>query len=291
MFASLAGLAAVVLALVLAGCGGDDGAVGLAAPDPGPIHVHGLGVDPADDALYIATHAGLYRLRLDDPTYERVADTHEDLMGFAVAGPGRLLASGHPDVQQAVEHDLPPHLGLVESTDGGASWTTMALEGEADFHRLRAEGGEIYGIDATAGRLLSTSDEGGSWEERSLPRGLIDFVVRPGSDGELLAATESGLAASSDGGRTWQAWEAQPGLLAWPTRDRLYSIGFDGTVTVSRDDGRTWTESGMLQGEPSAVAAADADHLYVALHDATVLESLDGGATWNIRAEPPDTEG
>jgi photosystem II stability/assembly factor-like uncharacterized protein len=274
------------LAIGLAGCGGDEASNVL---DPGPIHVHGLGVDPDSSALYIATHAGLFRLGVDDETYARVGDTFEDLMGFAVAEPGRLLASGHPDAQQAVEQDLPPHLGLVESTDGGTTWTTLALQGEADFHLLRTGGGRVYGGDATTGRLVASSDGGRTWKELDLPRGLIDLAVSPAGADELLAATEGGTARSSDGGESWEDGPGSPGLLAWPAIDRLYGVGFDGTVRVSGDGGRSWTDAGSLDGEPVAVAAADADHLYVALHDATILESADGGASWSIRAEPPNS--
>jgi hypothetical protein len=56
----------VLAAAVFAGCGSSDGpampdgAEGLVS-DAGPQHVHGLGVNEADGALYIATHSGLWR--------------------------------------------------------------------------------------------------------------------------------------------------------------------------------------------------------------------------------------
>jgi len=34
----------------------------LTPQDPGPVHVHGLAINPADGALFIATHKGLYRI-------------------------------------------------------------------------------------------------------------------------------------------------------------------------------------------------------------------------------------
>ncbi len=56
-------LAPLTLVLLAAGCGGsgEDAAAPLQPPDSGPVHVHGLGVDPADGALFIATHTGLWR--------------------------------------------------------------------------------------------------------------------------------------------------------------------------------------------------------------------------------------
>ncbi len=45
-----------------------------------------------------------------------------DLMGFTVAGPGRYLASGHPGLHV----DLPQPVGLIETTDGGVTWTPVS---------------------------------------------------------------------------------------------------------------------------------------------------------------------
>ena len=44
-----------------------------------------------------------------------------------VLGPDVFLGSGHPDVQEVREKNLPPHLGLIESRDaavedGGLTW-------------------------------------------------------------------------------------------------------------------------------------------------------------------------
>ena len=44
-------------------------------------HVHGLGVDPADDTLYIASHMGVFQ-RTDDGQLTRVADRWQDTMGL-----------------------------------------------------------------------------------------------------------------------------------------------------------------------------------------------------------------
>ena len=41
-------------------------------------------------------------------------------MGFSVAGPGHIYASGHPG--DGV--DLPAPVGLMETRDAGATWTT-----------------------------------------------------------------------------------------------------------------------------------------------------------------------
>src|SRR5690606_34808611 len=83
-------------ALVLTGCGTGDSPAPPGAPnaaeDTALGHVHGLGVDPGDGTLYVASHFGGFRVG-EDGTPERVADRWQDTMGFAVVGPGHFLGS------------------------------------------------------------------------------------------------------------------------------------------------------------------------------------------------------
>jgi hypothetical protein len=287
----------LAIVVVLAGCGGErgDDEAGSPSPpaetrdahDPGPVHVHGLGVDPADGALFIATHTGLYRVGRGEKTAERVGDSRQDTMGFTVVGPNHFLGSGHPDPREAVERDLPPHLGLIESRDAGLTWENVSLAGEADFHVLRAHGDHVYGLDASGGRFLTSTDGGSSWEERALPGRTYDLVVDPVTPTRLVAATEREVAESRDGGRSWRrVGAAVAALLAWPEHDALYAMLGDGSVRKSRDGGKTWRDVGSDGGEPSAFAAGGDGALYVALHDGTIEHSRDGGRTWQVRSRP-----
>ena len=142
------------LGLVPLACGGDTDEAADRGPvieDPGPVHVHGLGVNPADGALYVATHTGLFRAARGERRAKRVADRYQDTMGFTVTGPDRFLGSGHPDGRE----DLPPFLGLIQSSDAGRTWEPVSLLGKRDFHVLEAAGERIYGygsaFDSAAG--------------------------------------------------------------------------------------------------------------------------------------------
>src|SRR5687768_2643658 len=76
-------LVSCAVVLPLAGCGGDqEPAAPPSASDPGLIHVHGLGRNPADGALMVATHTGLFRVGSETANAERVADNYQDTMGF-----------------------------------------------------------------------------------------------------------------------------------------------------------------------------------------------------------------
>jgi hypothetical protein len=89
-------------------------------------------------------------------------------MGFTVVGPDHFLAGGHPG-QASV--------GLIESTDAGATWTSRSLDGQADFHSLQFRHGFVYGYDYDhpTGELMVTADLE-VWDTRSHV-GLGDFAV------------------------------------------------------------------------------------------------------------------
>ena len=280
--------AAAVGALLLAGCGTDATAGDEAAADRETQshdeggrpqsedvtleHVHGLGVDPADDALYAGTHYGLVRIS-PDGQLTRIADRVQDFMGFTIVGPEHYLASGHPGEGQ----DGPGNLGLIESTDGGQTWQTLSLAGDADFHALDTVDGVIYGY--SGGRLL-VSEDGVEWADRGDMR-IADLAADPTDPRRVLATTEAGLAVSEDAGKNFTAVAGAPLLvLVDIAADGASAVGVapDGSVLVSTDGGRTWAERGSVGGAPEALTA-DGEEVYVAVEGA-VLASTDGGKTF-----------
>lgn len=249
--------------------------------DAGPVHVHGLGRNPADGALFIATHTGLYRVGEGESKAKRVGESRQDTMGFTVVGRNHFLGSGHPD-----NASQPPLLGLIESKDAGRTWTSVSLLGEADFHVLRVAAGRVYGYDSANGRLVVSTDTGRTWSERPVPAPLVDLAANPARVDELVASGASALYVSTDGGRGWRPLARGSGLLAWPSENRLYLVDGMGGVYLSGNRGRAWRRVGALGGEPAAFAAESAGELYAALHDGTVKRSADGGRSWSIRSTP-----
>ena len=274
--------AAVAIVILLRANGDDRSAAGREAGDPGPVHVHGLGVDPANGALFIATHTGLYRVDATSDKADRVGSSFQDTMGFTIVGSNRFLGSGHPDLRT----DQPPLLGLIESTDAGETWESISLLGEAAFHVLRFAGERLYGYDASNDRLLASADRGRSWSELRKPGPIVDVAIDAGDRRRLAAATRDGLFESRDAGETWKRLNAARGLLAWPSRERLYVVDGGGQMFRSRDGGRRFERRGSIGGEPAALLGVDADELFVALHDGTIKHSTDGGATWTVRSTP-----
>jgi hypothetical protein len=278
----------VVASVLLPACGEetDDGpSQAPVVEDPGPVHVHGLGVNPADGALFVATHTGLFRAPHGKLRAERVAGRYQDTMGFTITGPDRFLGSGHPDGRE----DLPPFLGLIRSSDAGRTWQPVSLLGERDFHVLEAAGTRVYGygsdFESKEAALLVSDNGGQDWEERTPPEPLVSLAIDPDDRNRVVAAGEGGLYASTDGGAGWRPLSDEPGLIAWTARDTLFLVRPDGTVRSSSDAGQTWQMAGTVGGRPAAFDNAG-DELLVALHDGTVKRSLDSGQSWQLRSRP-----
>jgi hypothetical protein len=270
----------LTMVLLLASCGGDDQAPSNGSAPELPNHIHGLGVNPSDGALFIATHSGLFRAPPGAHQASRVDDQYQDTMGFTVVGPDRFLGSGHPAPGQGG----PPNLGLIESRNAGRSWRSLSLAGEADFHVLRFAHERVYGYNGLSGELMMSGDYGRSWSRRTPPAALIDLAVDPDDPKRILASTEQGLAVSEDQGKTWQPVGRKIGLLAWPDTDHLYLIDATGQAATSAGPGEKWKSVGHIGGQPVALVAAAANRLHAALPDGSVKHSVDGGASWRLRA-------
>ena len=280
----------VVIVGLAVGAGGDEPTISTAGGRASPAtadaeagHVHGLGVDPADDSLLIATHTGLFRAPEGQAQVERVSESGQDFMGFSVVGPNRFVGSGHPSIPQMRDEGLPPQLGLIESRDG-KTWDNVSLLGEADFHVLRASGRHIYGFDGAGGRFMASTDLGRSWQERDDAPAPYDLAIDPTDPTHVLAGTEDGLQESRDEGRTWRQVSDQTALLGWASPERLFLLDQDGQVLLSSDGGRTADAQGRVDGEPVSFMADDSG-IYVALADGRVMRSSDDGSTFTVRVE------
>ncbi|HET7399403.1 MAG TPA: exo-alpha-sialidase [Intrasporangium sp.] len=272
-------------AAALAGCGAQDGAVPAAAGAPSSAaarsalpsgHVHGIGRDPADGTLYLATHEGLFRRA--SSAWQRVGPVI-DLMGFAVAGPGRFLASGHPGIGV----DLPQPVGLIESRDGGQSWTVRSRGGASDFHTLTSWAKGVIGFD---GRLRSTSD-GASWRELSLDAEPRSVASSP--DGAaVLATTAEGLRLSTDHGASWRTAGSSPLLLlvAWADARTAVGVTPEGQVALSTDAAKSWTSGAATVADaPHALTATrrpDGTLEILVVSSAGIEQSLDSGASFTL---------
>lgn len=265
------GIAATVL---LGGCAsGTDTATGPAGL---PYeHVHGLGIDPADETVYVATHDGLFRSDAGTGGLQRADSTGRDLMGFTITGPGAFLSSGHPGPGEQVANPL----GVVSSTDAGATWTALGLVGEVDFHALETVPGIVYGYDATNQVLRASTDGGASWDTRAALAAL-DIAADPADPAVVLATVQGGVAASNDGGRSFTP-PAGPALayLSWAPGGALYGIGLDGALFTRDTAGPDWQQIGVVPGGRPQALTATGTTLLAATAEG-VYRSDDNGTTF-----------
>lgn len=260
-------------------------------------HIHGLALDRRDpEILYVATHTGLVQLRRGRPP-AWVGEHRFDLMGFTAhpGDPAIVFASGHPDVPTYARERV-GNLGLLVSRDGGATWQSVALRGQADFHALTLSprgGGQLYGWSVTGQPGLYRIAVG-TWRAERLPaRGLGDVLALAASAdgaGPLLAGTSGGLLTSHDGGLRWAP---VPGLPGGPVTAVVFHTDDPGLAYAwvqgaglmrSRDQGRTWQAAGPAARENQtavALAAGPGGHVVVALSDGGIVRSRDGGRTWH----------
>ncbi len=261
---------------------------GESAAAPVIAHVHGLGINPADGSLQVATHNGTFRLAGDSPV-TRVGTTAQDTMGFTVVGPNHFLGSGHPAPAEA-RQGKPSRLGLIESTDAGTTWNSRSLSGEVDFHTLAASQGTTYGLDSGTSRLLASTNNT-SWETRSTIK-AFGFAVDPARVDHLVAGGPNGTLDSADGGRTWQPVSGTPRLVAlsWGPGGTLWGVDQTGGAHSSTDSGATWQAAGAVDGQPQALLATD-DRLVVAVatpdERTAIYQSVDAGRSWQTRYQSP----
>ncbi len=265
-----------LLSIILTGC--SDVGVGSAATGS-PVtaaggrlpaeaaHVHGAVIGQDAGTVLVATHNGLFRM--SGRGVSRVGPAI-DLMGFAQAPDGDLLASGHP-----AGAPLPSPAGLMSSSDGGRTWEVRSRGGESDFHALAAAGAGAVGFDGA----LRTSRDRQSWSESSIDVPPFTLAADP-SGRTVLATTEQGLRRSTDNAQTFTPVADAPLLMLTASAGARSFLGVnpEGEVWASDDGGLTWAQRGRVAGGPQALAARGEQVAVVA--DEHVFVSTDKGLTF-----------
>jgi hypothetical protein len=169
-------------------------------------NIRGIGFPGNDDALYLATNAGL-KLYKASTWYETTTNQH-DYIGFQAQEAG-FLASGHP--QKGL--DLLDPLGLVQSVDKGETLQKLAFYGKTNFYFMAASfsGSGIYVISEQANDSLSqgvnySKDNGDTWKKSAFKEFNADsfgMMAVHSKNGDTMAmATRSGIYYSTDNGNT-----------------------------------------------------------------------------------------
>ncbi len=268
-------LAALMMGSLLAitGCATDDAQKTQSTAVTPFGHVHGIGLNPGDDRLYVASHNGVFRL--DDGTSTLVAGRAQDTMGFTIASADRFLASGHP----AIGSDDPNPLGLISSTDRADTWDPVSLGAEADLHAIDTTEKLIYAY-GSSGTIIRSDDDGQTWDVIA-PGEFIDIAADPTSPDQLLATTPTGvLLTIGPDAEPDEVTEAPPMVFVDRTSDgRVVGLDPNGSVFVGSTDAADWEERSSLGSRPEALSVRS--DTWFAATDSGLFQSRDEGATWD----------
>ena len=292
-------------ALALAACGGDSG---TAVPEPRssslvdankPLpYISGFEIEPGTGDFLLTTNKGFWRIGSDDDSVTKIEATIDagagatapvgNYLEIVFAGEDRLLGSGHPDADGQVL--VKENLGLIESTDGGGTWTPVSDYGRTDLHKIIRLNGVFYAWDAIRSEIVISEDDGLNFDYLAAPPGFMgDFVVDPSDPDHLLFSTEEALFESENRGNSWRVIMDAPGIrLSWPEPGALLRIDGDGTTYAGDDDAASWERLGSFKsGLPARIKETDdPDHRYLALQDGEIRETTDGGRSWELVFRP-----
>lgn len=210
-------------------------------------HAHGLVVSN-DGSLLVGTHTGV-RSVVTDGKAVRIGTAGDDLMGMTgIPGTERLISSGHPGGGSTLANPL----GLMTNKDGGRSWTSTSLAGQADFHALATDGDLVTGFDGVQGIRISR-DGGKTWTQGAAIAASA-LAMTPGS---VWATTQQGLQRSTDNGHKFSPVPGTPVLrLVVAGQDHsLWGVDVNGYAWRSRD-GASWQRRAQV-GQIEAIAAAN----------------------------------
>lgn len=266
------GAIVVVTALLISSCSNNSDAP--ATPRTTDFgHIHGIGLNPADNTVYVASHNGVFAIAEGKGVL--IANRRQDTMGFTIAGPDDFLASGHPDPAS----NVPNPLGLISSKDRAQTWQTMSLGGTDDLHSIDTAKGIIYAYGA-AGEVMMSQDRT-SWQP-VLRASLVDLAVDPQLPSSLVATTEDGqIIAWTVGQQPRQIPSAPPLVFIDRTADsNLVGVDSAGQVFTSDPDGATWTSRKRLPGQPESInVRADT---WLAATSTGIYQSANEGQSWSL---------
>jgi hypothetical protein len=257
------------------------------------MHIHGLGIDPADKSiLYIATHGDFYVSKDGSPPV-KVDKQRADYMAFnAPPSPGvPLYASGHPSTGG--------NMGLVKSTDGGQTWEQVAkiLEPPVDFHAMsvsKANPNVIIGYDSGGRGLFKTTDAGKTWMDLQVPDYITALSFDPNDSNVIFAGfagNQKGIARSNDGGTSWTLLDPYKGLtvltLTLDDNGVLYTHTSESGLARSTDMGKTWEKIEKPDLTIMNIAVDSENRIiYVGGYSSAgfqeVYSSRDDGKTWDL---------
>lgn len=232
-------------------------------------HIHS--VRAFGNQIILGTHEGLFEY-LDEKTVKRISPERFDVMGLAVSEKG-FFASGHPGNGSK----LPEPVGLLLTTDQGATWKKVSLTGKVDFHTLETVGDEIYGADSGSGELMYSNNAGKSWSKRG-KNPFQDIAPNLKRKGSVLAIKDGQLFTSADSLKSFKKIEAPISIDAidWLGSNLLAISGKN--LYRSNDSGVTWKKLTTMSAQLGSLTQSS--QLIAVVMNGAIYSSTNGGKSF-----------
>ena len=208
---------------------------------------------------------------------------------------------------------------LYESRDAAGSWTNILSNIYVyDFAISPQDSKTIYaaGLYASHGRVLKTTDGGGSWtqiyNEENTDDAVRAVAINPNNPSQLVIGTFSGnVVKTSDGGQTWQLLEAfndQINRIFWQGGNVYVLLKTKGlydhpdsatttdfselTASLSRNSLDSYINTVSTVGNYSQVYVdVYSQNLIYITTDKGLYKTVDGGAHWSLQNLPVKLDG
>ena len=268
-------------------------------------HAHGIGYSADGSQILIPNHFGI--AVYSEGRWSTVPGPAHDYMGFVVTR-DFIFSSGHVAGSRGVTNLL----GFMRSSDGGKSWITLGLEGQAEFHLVAAGylSNAVYVYNADPNPALPRAGIYRMMGERLVAwrgaagRGLHGEVgmltAHPMEPATIAAATTAGLFLSRDGGEEFNPMVTE--LRATAARFTLEGDAIllgtlkgkePGLFRIAIKDGLRKELSLPAFGRDAVanIAQNPARRTELALitFERAVFITADGGKTWKRIARPRGT--
>jgi len=182
-------------------------------------------------------------------TWARHVDLGSLSPRFAVAfGDGGLALSGYGGGDVFI---IPPGAAQVRYVAGACPGET------SEVYMASPDGTEVWEAcsakfpDDTPQTLYVSENGGVTWQKRLLPDGLGPqaFLTSTAPGSGVLVSSSSPVEMTTDGGRSWQPLSTEPGFdwIDLTSATGGWAAKPDGSIWVSADGGRTWTEVAVPQ--------------------------------------------
>ncbi|MFF1723925.1 WD40/YVTN/BNR-like repeat-containing protein [Streptomyces sviceus] len=285
------------------------------SPSQGSYGFSGLAVDPRKPSTVMVTTLDrwwpedeIYRTTNGGTTWKALADKS---VRSASAAPYVGTHTGHWMTALAIDPFNSGHVlygtgnGILRSKDANASdsggtshWSSGArgLEETALMDAIAPPGGATV--------ITSMGDQGGFRHDSltKVPSGRLNPLMANSTDIDFAQAKPATMvrvgrggaqdgAYSTDGGRSWHGFKAEPVASA---QDGHVALAADGSAIVwtqagqapyrSTDNGSSWSRVNGLGTDAVVVADRSSARTFYSLSGGTLYASTDGGATFTARS-------